>query len=55
MKIVIKEKAKLWINGKRFEFEEGIHELDDDKARILIQAGYATEIKEEKQKKEKTK
>jgi len=55
MRIAVKESAKLFVNGRQFVFEPGIHEIDEDKARILIQAGYATEVKEEKQKKEKTK
>jgi hypothetical protein len=54
MKVLIKEKAMIWINGEEFSFEAGIQDIDDDKARILIEAGYAEKVEEpEKPKKGK--
>jgi hypothetical protein len=54
MKVLIKEKAKIWINGVEFSFEAGVQDVDDDKARILIEAGYAEKVEEpEKSKKGK--
>jgi len=55
MKVLIKEKAKIWINGVEFSFEAGVQDVDDDKARILIEAGYAEKVDEpEKSKKGKS-
>jgi hypothetical protein len=54
MKVLIKEKAKIWINGEEFSFDAGVQDVDDDKARILIEAGYAEKVAEpEKPKKGK--
>jgi hypothetical protein len=47
MKVLIKEKAKIWINGEEFSFDAGVQDIDDDKARILIEAGYAEKVEEQ--------
>jgi len=52
MKVLVKEKVKIWVNGEEFSFEAGVQDVDEDKARILINAGYA-EMVEEKPKKGK--
>jgi hypothetical protein len=46
MKVLVKEKVKIWINGEEFSFEAGIQDVDDDKARILIDAGYGEKVEE---------
>jgi hypothetical protein len=46
MKVLVKEKVKIWVNGKEFSFEAGVQDVDDDKARILIEAGYAEKVEE---------
>ncbi len=52
MKVLVKEKVRIWINGEEFVFEAGVQDVDDDKARILIEAGYAEKVEEpEKPKK----
>jgi len=54
MKVLVKEKVKVWVNGKEFSFEAGVQDVDEDKARILIEAGYAEKVEEtEKPKKGK--
>ncbi len=55
MKVLVKEKVKIWVNGEEFVFEAGVQDVDEDKARILIEAGYAEKIEEtEKAKKGRT-
>ena len=55
MKVLVKEKVKIWVNGEEFSFEAGVQDVDDDKARILIEAGYAEKVEEqEKPKKGRT-
>ena len=46
MKVLVKEKAKVWVNGEEFSFEVGVQDVDEDKARILIEAGYAEKVEE---------
>jgi len=46
MKVLVKEKVKVWVNGEEFSFEAGVQDVDDDKARILIEAGYAEKVEE---------
>jgi len=46
MKVLVKEKTKVWVNGEEFVFEAGVQDVDDDKARILIEAGYAEMVEE---------
>jgi len=46
MKVLVKEKVKVWVNGEEFSFEVGVQDVDEDKARILIEAGYAEEVEE---------
>jgi len=53
MKALVKEKVKVWVNGEEVVFEAGVQDVDEDKARILIEAGYAEKV-EEKPKKGKT-
>ena len=47
MKVKVINKTKLWINGREYIFEAGIHDVDEDKARILTASGYAEKIIEE--------
>jgi hypothetical protein len=52
MKVLVKEKTKVWVNGEEFVFEAGVQDVDENKARILIEAGYAEMVEEpEKTKK----
>jgi hypothetical protein len=52
MRVLVKEKTKVWVNGEEFVFETGVQDVDEDKARILIEAGYAEMVEEpEKTKK----
>jgi len=54
MRVLVKEKTKIWVNGEEFVFEAGVQDVDEDKARILIEAGYAEMVEEpEKPKKGK--
>jgi hypothetical protein len=50
MKVLVKEKVKIWVNGEEFVFEAGVQDVDDDKARILIEAGYAEKVEEKPKK-----
>jgi hypothetical protein len=50
MKVLVKEKVKIWVNGEEFGFEAGVQDVDDDKARILIEAGYAEKVEEKTKK-----
>jgi hypothetical protein len=50
MKVLVKEKVKIWVNGEEFVFEAGVQDMDDDKARILIEAGYAEKVEEKTKK-----
>jgi hypothetical protein len=50
MKVLVKGKAKIWVNGEEFSFEAGVQDVDDDKARILMNAGYAEKIEEKTKK-----
>jgi len=52
MKVLVKEKTKVWVNGEEFVFEAGVQDVEEDKARILIEASYAEMVEEpEKPKK----
>jgi len=54
MKVLVKEKTRIWVNGEEFVFDAGVQDVDEDKARILIEAGYAEKVEEtEKPKKGK--
>jgi hypothetical protein len=46
MKVLVKKKVKIWVNGEEFSFEAGVQDVDNDKARILIEAGYAEKVEE---------
>jgi hypothetical protein len=46
MKVLVKEKVRIWVNGEEFIFEAGVQDVDEDKARILIEAGYAEKVEE---------
>jgi len=50
MKVLVKEKVKVWVNGEEFSFEAGVQDVDDDKARILMNAGYAEKVEEKTKK-----
>jgi len=51
MKVLVKEKVKIWVNGEEFSFEAGVQDVDDDKARILMNAGYAEKVEEQEKSK----
>ncbi|MFZ8864071.1 MAG: hypothetical protein ACO2PP_26695 [Thermocrinis sp.] len=53
MRVLVKEKVKIWVNGEEFVFEAGVQDMDDDKARILIEAGYAEKVEEPEKPKRK--
>jgi len=55
MKVLIKEKAMIWVNGEEFSFDAGMQDIEDDKARILIEAGYAEKVEEKIEEPEKPK
>jgi hypothetical protein len=48
MKVFLEKDANLWINGKEYKIKAGTQELNDEIARILIDAGYAKPIEEQK-------
>jgi hypothetical protein len=50
MKVLVKEKVRIWVNGEEFIFEAGVQDVDEDKARILIEAGYAENVEEKSKK-----
>ncbi|WP_156875192.1 hypothetical protein [Thermodesulfovibrio thiophilus] len=50
MKIYIEKDSSVWINGKEIKVAPGSQEVDDEVGRILIDAGYAKAIDEEKRK-----
>jgi hypothetical protein len=50
MKVLIEENVKIWVNGEEFGFEAGVQDVDEDKARILIEAGYAEKVEEKPKK-----
>jgi len=44
VKVMVKEKTSVFVNGKEIKFERGFQTTDPDIARILIEAGYAEEV-----------
>jgi hypothetical protein len=50
MRVLVKEKVKIWVNGEEFVFEAGVQDVDEDKARILIEAGYSEKVEEKPKK-----
>jgi hypothetical protein len=50
MKVFVKEKVKVWVNGEEFIFEAGVQDVDEDMARILTEAGYAEKVEEKSKK-----
>jgi len=45
VKVLVKENASVWINGQEIKVPQGMQELDPEIARILVEAGYAEEVK----------
>lgn len=48
MKVYLKSPATISVNGKKIEYPCGVQEIKDDHARILISAGKADSLSEEK-------
>ncbi len=48
MKVYLKNPATISVNGKKIEYPSGVQEIKDDHARILISAGKADSLLEEK-------
>jgi len=44
VKIFVKEDTKVWINGKEVKVKKGNREVEENVARILIDAGYAEKL-----------
>lgn len=53
MKVFLEKETEIFINGKLIVIQSGIQEPDDNLCQILIDSGYAKEIKEENKKKDK--
>ncbi len=47
-KIVVEKDTPVWINGKQVVIKAGVQEVNEDIARILIQAGYAKAVEKKK-------
>jgi len=45
VKVLVKENVSVWINGQEIKVPQGMQELDQEVARILVEAGYAEEVK----------
>ena len=45
VKVFVKEDTKVWINGKEIKVKKGNQEVESEVARILVEAGYAEELK----------
>jgi len=45
VKVLVKEDVSVWINGQEIQVKQGMQELDPEVARILVEAGYAEEVK----------
>lgn len=45
VKVLVREGVSVWINGKEIQVKQGMQELDPEVARILVEAGYAEEVK----------
>jgi len=50
MKVYLEKPAKVWINGKEISVPSGTQEVEKEVGRILVSAGYARMIEEEKAK-----
>jgi len=42
--IFVKEDTRVWINGKEIKVKKGNREVEENIARILIDAGYAEKL-----------
>lgn len=45
VKVLVKEDTSVWINGREIKVKKGAQEVEPEVARILIEAGYAEEVK----------
>jgi hypothetical protein len=50
MKVFVKEPTQVWINGKEYQIQSGMQDVDDNVASILIDAKLAEKIEEDKKK-----
>lgn len=48
MKVYIYSPTSCWINGKEYKVQAGIQEIPDEVAQVLINAGLARKIEEDK-------
>lgn len=53
MKVYLEKQTVCWINGKEHKVNAGIQELDDNVAKLLIEAGYAKPVEDKKDDKVK--
>lgn len=44
VKVFVKEDTKVWINGKEIKVEKGKREVEENVAKILIEAGYGEKL-----------
>jgi len=51
MKVFVKEATQVWINGKEYQIQAGLRDVDDNVALILIEAKKAEKVEEDKKKK----
>jgi hypothetical protein len=51
MKVFVKENSTVWINGKEYQIQAGIQDVDDNVALILIEAKLAEKVEDDKKKK----
>jgi hypothetical protein len=47
VEVMVKENTSVFINGKEIKVKKGIQMVDQDVARILVEAGYAEATKTE--------
>ncbi|GEM_PF-1695493 len=53
MKVYLEKPAKVWINGKEISVPSGTQEVEKEVGRILVSAGYAKAVEEEKSKRKR--
>jgi hypothetical protein len=51
MKLIVKEDSQVWINGKEYQIQAGLRDVDDNVALILLEAKKAEKVEEEDKKK----
>ncbi|MEJ5227187.1 hypothetical protein [Thermodesulfovibrio sp.] len=48
MKVYMESPSECWINGKEYKVQAGIQEIPDEVAEVLINAGLARQVEEDK-------